>query len=122
MPEWWIYYRRSADLYARRCELHANHETVVRMTDSRPTQRRTRARFPLDHDPRRLRQRRLAAGLTLPELAELAQVSKGHLSEVENGTRNPSPRLLGRLARELRCEIMDILANQPNLVANRGQQ
>lgn len=72
--------------------------------------RRANARRPIDHDPTKLRTRRVAAGLTLPDLAKRAEVSKGHLCEVENGSRNPSPPLLARLARELGCEIADLLA------------
>lgn len=90
------------------------------MTDIPAKPKRKRARSPLDHDPAVLRQYRIAAGLTLPELAKQAEISKGHLSEVENGTRNPSPKLLTRLARELRCEAIDLLANRSNLIANRN--
>lgn len=73
---------------------------------------RARARHPLDHEPAALRTERIKAGKSLTELAEAAGISKGYLSELEKGTRNPSPHVLGRLARELRCEVADLMAKQ----------
>ena len=76
-------------------------------------QRRVAARDPLDHDPAELRRRRIAAGLAQADVAERAGTSAGHLSELERGTRNPSPALLARLAGVLGCEIADLLARVP---------
>lgn len=63
----------------------------------------------LSHEPRRLRYRRRAAGLTLEGLAARAGSSKGHLSQLENGMVGASPPLLGRLAEVLGCEISDLM-------------
>lgn len=42
-----------------------------------------------------MHRRRLAAGLSLADLAELTHYHKAHLSKVENGKRAPMPRLAG---------------------------
>lgn len=81
----------------------------LRMTES---PRRAQARRPLDHDPATLRTRRVEAGLTGAELAQRAEISAGHLSELESGSRNASPPVLARLARELGCEIRDLTAKR----------
>jgi len=74
------------------------------------TSRRAQAaRTPLDHDPRRLRRRRIEAGLTLAALAAKTNLSSGHLCELEKGTRNPSPHALARLAAALGCEPADLM-------------
>jgi DNA-binding transcriptional regulator YiaG len=49
-----------------------------------------------------LRQMRLARGLTLTEVARRAGVSKTHLSEVERGLMNATPRMLDRMLAILR--------------------
>jgi transcriptional regulator with XRE-family HTH domain len=54
----------------------------------------------LDHDPERIRRRRVAAGLEAQQLARLAEISKGYFSRIENGQTNPSPVVLGRIAPE----------------------
>lgn len=63
---------------------------------------------------RELRRQRIRAGLTLEELAGLAQpCSKNHLSQVENDKVNASQPLLRRLANALGCDITDLLADEP---------
>jgi transcriptional regulator with XRE-family HTH domain len=57
---------------------------------------------------RTLRDRRRAQGLKLSELALLLGVSISHLSNVEYGTRAPSPDLLARAGRALGCEAAAI--------------
>lgn len=74
------------------------------------TTRRAGARNPLDHDPSALRDRRVEAGLTQAQVAAAAHISAGHLSELEGGTRNPSPPVLKRLAIALGCEVAEIRA------------
>lgn len=71
--------------------------------------RRAAARSPLDHDPVELRRRRIEAGRTLIDVAAAADISAGHLSELESGTRNPSPPLLLRLAETLGCTTTDLM-------------
>lgn len=71
------------------------------------------ARLPLDHDPGELRRRRVAAGLRLTDLAEIAGISFGHLGELERGTRNLSPPTLLKLAEALGCTTEDLMAARP---------
>ncbi len=77
------------------------------MPNHTPT--RAQPRNPLDHDPAKLRRRRVEAGLTATDLAARVECSTGHLSELEAGTRNPSPPLLKSLARELGCRTSDLM-------------
>lgn len=78
-----------------------------------PTKRAAAARSPLDHDPGLLRRRRIELGCAQAEIAQRAGVSAGHLSELERGTRNPSPPLLAALARALDCTTADLMPRQP---------
>lgn len=50
----------------------------------------------------RIRQRRIEIGLTQQTLAQLADISVGFVSEIEKGKRNPSGRVLLRIASALR--------------------
>ncbi len=70
---------------------------------------RTGARYPLDHEPAALRRLRVERGLSQAEVAAAAGTSAGHLSELERGTRNPSPALLGRLAEVLKVRPRDLM-------------
>jgi transcriptional regulator with XRE-family HTH domain len=56
---------------------------------------------------RRLRHER---GITLRELAELAQVSVPYLSEIERGRKEPSSEILAAICRALDLELSDLLA------------
>jgi transcriptional regulator with XRE-family HTH domain len=67
---------------------------------------------PVNQDPAKLKRRRIAAVLSVTELAALAGVSKGHLSELERRTRSASPAVLSRLAVALGCEITDLLPDE----------
>src|SRR4051812_30536343 len=49
-----------------------------------------------------LRERRVAAELTLRQLAELTGVSNPYLSQIERGLRRPSAEVLQQLAKALR--------------------
>ncbi|HEX6077832.1 MAG TPA: helix-turn-helix domain-containing protein [Micromonosporaceae bacterium] len=53
----------------------------------------------------RIRAARLAAGLTLRELARRAVVDPGYLSQIETGKRAPSPEILARLGDVLGVEL-----------------
>lgn len=55
---------------------------------------------------RRLRRER---GITLRELAELAQVSVPYLSEIERGRKEPSSEILAAICRALGLELADLL-------------
>lgn len=64
---------------------------------------------PLLIDPEEVRRRRVAAGLTLPELADQTGLSRGYLSDIENGKKSPSAVTLRVLAPALGCEIEDLM-------------
>jgi transcriptional regulator with XRE-family HTH domain len=55
---------------------------------------------------RRLRRER---GITLRELAELAQVSVPYLSEIERGRKEPSSEILAAICRALGLDLADLL-------------
>ena len=64
------------------------------------------------HIGARIRSLRLERGLTLPQLAEKAEVSIGLLSQLENadeGTANPNLQTLRKIATALRVTIADLL-------------
>ena len=56
---------------------------------------------------RRLRHER---GITLRELAELAQVSVPYLSEIERGRKEPSSEILAAICRALDLDLSDLLS------------
>ncbi|MGP4093032.1 helix-turn-helix domain-containing protein [Nonomuraea sp. KM90] len=66
----------------------------------------------LDHDPVRLRRRRVAAGLEAQELARRVGISKSALSRIERGHNNASPPVLERLAQALNCQIADLMPEE----------
>ncbi|MBB2914919.1 transcriptional regulator with XRE-family HTH domain [Streptosporangium becharense] len=74
---------------------------------SRP--RRQHVRAPLNQDPEALRVARIAARMRPVDLARAAEISKGHMSELEGGTRSASPELLGRLAVILGCDVRELI-------------
>lgn len=67
--------------------------------------RRKTPKNPLDHDPAALTWARHAKGWTQAALAAAAEISKGHMSEIESGSRNAPPALLIRFARALNCPV-----------------
>lgn len=66
-------------------------------------------RTPLNQDPMRLRRRRVAARLSVTELAAKAGCSVSYLWQLENGHYSASPALLGALADALECPILDLM-------------
>ena len=76
------------------------------------TDRRRAARTVLDHDPAKLRRRRVELGLAQKDVARAAGTVAGHLSELERGTRNPSPPLLKRIADALGCQPRDLMPDR----------
>jgi transcriptional regulator with XRE-family HTH domain len=68
----------------------------------------------LAHDPRKLRWRRIAAGLSVTEAAAGAGYSKAHLSMLESGAHHSaSPECLRELARVYQCRIRDLMPDEP---------
>ncbi|MCI3240234.1 helix-turn-helix domain-containing protein [Streptomyces spinosisporus] len=68
---------------------------------------------PPTQDPKRLRRRRIEAGLNQKELAEAAGVSPSHMSLLERGLRGASPRVLKRFTETLNCEVEDLMPPEP---------
>ena len=68
-----------------------------------------------------IRQRRLEQGLTLTQLARLANVSKGYLSQLENTPEGPRPsaEVLYRIAFALGTTIGELLERQPANIAEQ---
>ncbi|HVC72380.1 MAG TPA: helix-turn-helix transcriptional regulator, partial [Mycobacteriales bacterium] len=68
-------------------------------------------------DPRvvgqRIKHERQQRGLTLAQLAAAAGSSAPHLSQVENGHREPTLRLLGALATGLGVPVEQLLRPEP---------
>ena len=66
---------------------------------------------------------RLERGITLRELAELAQVSVPYLSEIERGRKEPSSEILAAICRALGLDLADLLDEvQFDLAATRVPQ
>jgi transcriptional regulator with XRE-family HTH domain len=61
---------------------------------------------------RNVRAARLARGLSQEQLAFEAEMKRSYLSDLERGTRNPSVRALGRLAKALGLEPAELLIDQ----------
>ena len=57
----------------------------------------------------RIRERRLALGLTLEGLAERTGVSRAMLSDIERGRKNPTVKLLAAIAEGLGCTVSALL-------------
>ena len=64
------------------------------------------------HFGTRLRQARLAAGLSQSELEELSGIPKARLSRYENGHVEPSIQTLNRLARALNVSEASLLGDE----------
>lgn len=57
-----------------------------------------------------IRHRRGVVGLSLRQLEEATGIERGALSRIENGSRQPSPELLQRIAEALRVDYEDLYA------------
>ena len=69
-----------------------------------------------------LRRHRSAQHRTLREVAKVAQVSLGYLSEVERGQKEASSELLGAICRSLEISLSVFLADVAVAVARQEQQ
>lgn len=63
----------------------------------------------MNHDPERVRRRRVAAGLNGQALARRAGISKGYLWKIERGESVASPEILAQIAAALGCTIEDLM-------------
>jgi len=68
------------------------------------------------HFGHRLREARLAAGLSQSELEELSGIPKARLSRYENGHVEPSIQTLARLARALNVSEASLLGDQRGIL------
>lgn len=62
----------------------------------------------------RIRDVRRAAGLSQGELGRRVGLSQGQISNIENGDRNLSLEWMRRIARELNCNVADLLDDKDN--------
>ncbi len=70
------------------------------------------------HFGNRLREARLAGGLSQSELEELSGIPKARLSRYENGHVEPSIQTLARLARALNVSEASLLGDQRAVLEN----
>lgn len=61
---------------------------------------------------KRLKEIRKKRGLTGEMLADKAGTSKSHISDIENGKKNPSAALMRRFARALDVSVFDLIDDQ----------
>jgi transcriptional regulator with XRE-family HTH domain len=67
---------------------------------------RTKAKFPLDHEPEAITWARKRSGLTMTQLAEITGIKLSLLSEIEGGTRNATPANLRKIADAMNCPVV----------------
>ena len=63
----------------------------------------------------RVRERRLALGLSQEALAHQADVHRTYIGSLETGNRNPSLDLIARLAEALDCDAADLVKGAQSL-------
>jgi transcriptional regulator with XRE-family HTH domain len=74
---------------------------------------RAAPRSPLHHKPQAVTRERERLGLTRTQLADRVGVSLSLISEIEKGTRNATPAMILRLAKELDDLDPDVLRRRP---------
>lgn len=57
----------------------------------------------------RLKERRLAKGLSQPKLSHIIEMNVGWISRIEQGKANPSLVIIIKLARALECQPGELL-------------
>ena len=63
-------------------------------------------------DGTRIRTLRENNGQSIKDLANMASITKGYLSLIENDHRDPSPPVAARLAKALKVAIVDLRRDQ----------
>lgn len=76
----------------------------------------------LDHDPASLVWARKTAGVTQGWLAEGLGISLGHMSEIESGKRNLTPKNLAKAAKLLNCPRVVLVRKYADPSAHSGTQ
>lgn len=79
----------------------------------RKREMRPRPERVLNQDPRRLRRRRVAAGMSMTDLALKSGCSLSYLGQLERGEYSASAPVLAALAEALGCEITDLMPREP---------
>jgi transcriptional regulator with XRE-family HTH domain len=81
---------------------------------------RKRPKDPLDHEPKAVSYAREQSGLTQRQVADLCGVTRSLIAEIELGTRNATPAMIGKLAAALNCPRVvlerkraDVAPNEP---------
>jgi transcriptional regulator with XRE-family HTH domain len=57
----------------------------------------------------KVKELRTTKGWTQEHLAEIAGTTKSHISEIENGRKNPSNPMLDKLARAFQISVIDLI-------------
>jgi len=70
---------------------------------------------------RNVRRVREGLGASQEEIAFKAGLNRAYLSDVERGERNPTVRVVGRLAKALAVEPMELFRLQIDRSAKKGQ-
>lgn len=83
------------------------------MNDGRKRVNPPRDDSSLSQDRRRLKRRRIAAGLTLRAAAALADCHWTTIGKLEQGERSADPRSLAKLADAYGCKIEDLMPPEP---------
>lgn len=65
-------------------------------------------------DKRKLRMKRIRAGLTQSGLARQAELHPSHIRLLELGDRGTSPKTLNVLAGVLGCDITELMPDEPD--------
>ena len=68
-------------------------------------------------DKRKLRMKRIRAGLTQSGLARRVQLHPSYIRLLERGDRGGSPETLNALAGALSCDITELMPDEPDEVA-----
>lgn len=58
----------------------------------------------------RVQAKRLELGLTQTQLASRAKTTQSAISEIESGDHSPNLDTIARIAKALRCKVLDLLA------------
>ena len=82
------------------------------MSEARQAVKRPEGDKPLTQDRSRLRRRRIAAGLGMRDLSELAGVSYPTISDLEHGHHSARAKTLSKLASALGCKISDLMPDE----------
>ena len=61
--------------------------------------------------------KRIEKDLKVKELASKVEITEQYMSNIEHGKRNPSLKLLKKLAKELGCSVYDFIEEQGGIIS-----